>query len=55
MERVIEERDLQVIMQNDMKCNSQCIKAVKIANRVFGMIKRTFSDKIKAKFCNSIY
>jgi len=35
LEEVIEERDLGVIMQNDMiKCNSQCIKAMKTANSV---------------------
>jgi len=39
LEEVIEEQNLGVIMQNDMKCNSHCIKAVKTANRVLGMIK----------------
>jgi hypothetical protein len=34
---------LGVIIQNDLKCNSQCIKAVKTANRVLGMVKRTFT------------
>jgi len=47
LEEVIEERDLGVNMQNDMKCNSHCIKAVKTANRVLGMIKRTFTVKDK--------
>jgi len=42
-EEVIEERDLDVIMQSDLKCGSQCIKAVNNANRDLGMIKRTFS------------
>jgi len=32
-----------VIMQNDLKCGSQCIKAVNTASKVLGMIKRTFS------------
>ena len=41
LEEVIDERDLGVIMQNDMKCNKQCVKAVKTANRILGMIKRT--------------
>jgi len=47
LEEVIEERDLVVNMQNDMKCNSHCIKAVKTANRVLGMIKRTFTVRDK--------
>ena len=38
---MIEEKDLGVIMRNDMKCNSQCTKAVKTANRVLGMIKKS--------------
>jgi len=47
LEEVTEERDLGVIMQNDLKCSSQCIKAVNTANRVLGMIKRTFSVRDK--------
>jgi hypothetical protein len=43
LEEVTEERDLGVIMQNDLKCSKQCLKAVNTANRVLGMIKRTFS------------
>jgi ribonuclease P/MRP protein subunit RPP40 len=43
LEEVTEERDLGVIMRSDLKCSSQCIKAVSTANRVLGMIKRTFS------------
>ena len=38
LEKVIDERDLGVNTRNDMRCNSQCIKAVKTANRVLGMI-----------------
>ena len=48
LEEVTEERDLGVIMQNDLKCSSQCIEAVKTANRVLGMIKRTFSVRDKS-------
>ena len=43
LEVVDEEKDLGVIMQNDLKWNSQCTKAVKTANRVLGMIRRSFS------------
>ena len=32
LEEVTEELDLGVIMQNDLKCSSQCIKTVKTAN-----------------------
>ena len=45
---VTEKRDLGVIMQKDLKCSSQCIQAVKTANRVLGMIKRTFSARDKS-------
>lgn len=40
---VKEERDLGVIVQNDLKCGQQCIKAIKQANKVLGMIKRSFN------------
>ena len=40
-----EERDLGVIMQNDLKCRLQCIKAVSTANKVLGMIRRSFVCK----------
>ena len=43
LDEVDEERDLGVIMQKDLKCNQQCSRAVKTANRVLGMIKRTFT------------
>ena len=41
-----EERDLGVIVQNDLKYSSYCIK-LKTADRVLGMIKRTFSVREK--------
>ena len=31
-----------------MKCNSQCIEAVKTTNRVLGMIERTFTERDKS-------
>ena len=40
-----EERDLGVIIQNDLKCTQQCIKVVNTANRVLGMIRRSFMCK----------
>ena len=43
LDEVDEERDLGVIMQKDLRCNQQCSRAVKTANRVLGMIKRTFT------------
>jgi len=44
---VTEERDLGLIMQSDLKCSSQCIKAVNTANRILGMIKTTISVRDK--------
>jgi hypothetical protein len=41
LEATDEERDIGVIIQNTLKCNKQCAKAVDSANRVAGMIKRT--------------
>ena len=42
LDAVAEERDLGVIMQNDLKWDKQCSKAVTSANRLLGMIKRNF-------------
>jgi len=47
LDEVTEERDFGVIMQSDLKCSSQCIKAVNTANRILGMIKRTISVRDK--------
>ena len=35
------------VVQNDLKCSKQCLKAVSTANRVLGMIKRSFSVRDK--------
>ena len=44
---VEEEKDLGVIVQNNLKVSEQCSKSVKTANRVLGMISRTFQKKSK--------
>ena len=33
LEEVTDERDLGVVLQNDLKCSKQCLKAVSTANR----------------------
>jgi len=48
LEEAIEERDLaRVIIQSDLKCSKQCLKAVSMANKVLGMIKMSFSIRDK--------
>jgi len=47
LKEVIEERDLGVIMQKDLKCSKQCLKAVSTANKVIVKIKRSFSIRDK--------
>ena len=47
LEEVTEERDLGIILQSDLKCRKQCLKAVSTANKVLGMIKRSFSVRDK--------
>ena len=47
LETVSEEKDLGVMGRNDLKVFSQCIKVVKTANQVFGVIKRTITHKTK--------
>jgi len=53
-EEVTEERDFGVIMYSDLKCSSLCIKAVNTANKVLGMINRTFSVREKYIICSYI-
>ena len=47
LEEVTEERNLGVIIRSDLKCSSQCTKAVNTANRVLGMIRRIFCVRDK--------
>jgi hypothetical protein len=42
---VIEERDLGVIIQDNLKVSEQCSKVVKTANCILGMIRRSFENK----------
>jgi ribonuclease P/MRP protein subunit RPP40 len=42
LEEISEERDLGVIVQQDLKWSKQCSKSVSTANRILGMIKRSF-------------
>src|SRR5579872_7037819 len=37
------ERDLVVVIQNNLKVSEQCANSVKTGNKIVGMIKRTFS------------
>jgi hypothetical protein len=43
LEEVTDEKDLGVVIQNDLKCSTQSREAVRIANRVLGMSRRSFS------------
>ena len=47
LEEVTEEKHLGVVLQNDLKCSKQCLKAVSTANRALGMIRRSFSVRDK--------
>ena len=47
LETVYEEKDLGVMIRKELKASSQCVKIVKTANQILGMIKRTFTFKIK--------
>ena len=42
-----EEKDLGVVVTDDLKWENQCVAAVKQANKVLGMIKRSFTDRTK--------
>ena len=45
LEAVHEEGDLSIMITKDLKCRKQCINAAKAANKILGMIKRTFTYK----------
>ena len=45
LETVDEEKDLGVMIRKDLKASSQCVKIVKTANQILGMVKRTFTFK----------
>jgi len=47
LEHVTEEKDLGVIISEDLKWEKQCSSAVSKANRILGMIKRNFVDRSK--------
>ena len=47
LEAVKEERDLVIIIQDDLKISKQCVKAVSSANKVLRMISHTFEYKSK--------
>ena len=47
IESVQQERDLGVIITNDLKSSSQCIEAVKKAQKLLGYIKRQFRTRNK--------
>jgi len=47
LECVSDEKDLGVIVSDDLKSGKQCSEAVKKANAILGMIKRNFTDKFR--------
>jgi ribonucleases P/MRP protein subunit RPP40 len=51
LEVVDQEQDLGVIIQNDLKVTKQCVKAANTANRILGMISRTFVYKSSHIIC----
>ena len=42
-----EEKDLGIMISDDLKVQSQCIKAANTGNKILGMIYRTFTNKTK--------
>ena len=47
LECVSDEKDLGVIVSEDLKWEKQCSEAVRKANRMLGIIKRNFVDRSK--------
>ena len=47
LEKVTEEKDLGVILDGSLKSNKQCKTAAGKANKILGIIKRTFQSDFK--------
>ena len=47
LECVLDEKDLSVIISEDLKWEKQCSEAARKANRMLGMIKRNLVDRSK--------
>ena len=45
LEAVHEERDVGIMITKDLKCSKQFLNAAKAANKILGIIKRTFTCK----------
>ena len=45
LESILEEKDLGILITKDLKVSAQCSRAAKTANKVLGMIRRTFTCK----------
>ena len=50
LETIDDEKDLWVMTLKDLKASSPCVKIVKAANQILGMIKRTFTFTTKDNF-----
>ena len=53
LQSIDKERDLGVIISDDLKVSSQCVNAASKANKVLGMVKRQFKNLDKASLCRS--
>ena len=47
LQAVDQEKDVGVIVSNDLKCSRNCQAAYSKANRILGLVKRTISYKSK--------
>jgi len=54
LECISQEKDLGVIISEDLKCQKQCSEAARKANRMLGMIKRNFIDRSKEMIIHCI-
>ena len=51
LQEVAEEKDLGVYVTNNLKSETQCVKAAQKARRVIGMVRRNFKRLDKDDFC----
>ena len=54
LESILEEKDLGILLTKDPKVSAQCLREAKTANRVLGMIRRTFTCNDEQTIIQSI-
>ncbi len=50
----VTEKDLRVMISNDLKNSNQCSKVVKTSNKLLGFLGRTFEHKLEKSYSDIV-